>query len=36
MLLDRAEIAVEYGDKGSTKEWREVAAIAARIIRAPC
>jgi len=32
MLLDRAEIAVEYGDKVFTKEWREVAAIGARII----
>ena len=33
LLLHRAEIAVEYGDKVSAKEWREVAAIAERITR---
>ena len=33
MLLDRAELADEFGDKVSAKEWREVAAIAERITR---
>ena len=33
MLLRRAQIADEYGDEISAKTWRQVAAIAARIIR---
>jgi NAD dependent epimerase/dehydratase family enzyme len=33
MLLDHAELADEFGDKVSAKEWREVAAIAERITR---
>ena len=36
MLLRRAEIADEYGDSAMAKQWREIAAIAARIIRALC
>jgi hypothetical protein len=28
LLLHRAEIAVEYGDKVSAKQWRELAGIA--------
>ena len=36
MLLRRAEIADEYDDSAMAKQWREIAAIAARIIRAPC
>jgi hypothetical protein len=35
LLLHRAEIADEYGDKVSAKEWRELADIAARITRRP-
>ena len=33
MLLRRAEIADEYGDGTMGKQWREIAAIAARIVR---
>jgi hypothetical protein len=33
LLRHRAEIAVQYGDKVSAKEWRELAGIAARITR---
>jgi len=33
MLLDHAELADEFGDKVSAKEWRDVAAIAERITR---
>jgi hypothetical protein len=33
LLLHRAEIDDEYGDHASAKTWREVAAIASRIIR---
>jgi hypothetical protein len=33
MLLRRAEIAAEYGDGDMAKQWREIAAIAARIVR---
>ena len=35
LLLRRAEIADEYGDTASAKAWREIAAIAARVARAP-
>jgi hypothetical protein len=35
MLLRRAEIADEYGDTASAKAWRQIAAIAARVARAP-
>ena len=33
LLLRRAELAHEYGDNVSAKQWRELAAIAARIAR---
>jgi len=33
MLLRRADIADEYGDGAMAKQWREIAAIAARIVR---
>ena len=33
MLLDRAELASLYGDQVSAKTWREVAAIASRVLR---
>ncbi len=33
MLLERAEIADEYGEHLSAKTWREIAALAARIAR---
>jgi hypothetical protein len=33
MLLRRAEIADEHGDSAMAKQWREIAAIAARIVR---
>jgi hypothetical protein len=33
LLLHRAEIDDEYGDHASAETWREVAAIASRIIR---
>ena len=32
MLLRRAEIADEYGDGVMAQQWREIAAIAARIV----
>jgi hypothetical protein len=33
MLLERAEIADEYGDHLAARTWREVAAAAARLAR---
>ena len=33
MLRHRADIAHLYGDPTSAKTWREVAAIASRIVR---
>jgi hypothetical protein len=33
LLLHRAEIDDGYGDHSSAKTWREVAAIASRIVR---
>ena len=33
MLLRRAETADEYRDGAMAKQWREIAAIAARIVR---
>lgn len=33
MLRHRADIADEYGDSAMAKQWREIAAIAARIAR---
>ena len=33
MLLRRADIADEYGDGAMAMQWREIAAIAARIVR---
>jgi hypothetical protein len=33
LLLHRADIDDEYGDHAAAKTWREVAAIASRIVR---
>ena len=33
LLLHRAEIDEDYGDHVSAKTWRQVAAIASRIVR---
>ena len=33
LLLHRAAVADEYGDNHQAKAWREVAAIAAQLLR---
>ena len=33
LLLDRAAVADQYGDNVQAKGWREIAAIAKRLVR---